>query len=83
MPLFSLFLPSLTTRAAGVNEASVCGSLVVGERNGWAERGGAACLKRRSGPGERGSGEPGEEVCVGGIFPVYLRADVDSVIRKK
>lgn len=39
----------------------VCGSLVVGERDGWAERGGVACLKRRSGHGERGSGEPGEE----------------------
>lgn len=61
----------------------VCGSLAVEERNGWAERGGVACLKRRSGHGERGSGEPGEEACVGGIFPVYLRADVDSVIRKK
>lgn len=32
----------------------VCGSLVVRERNGWAERGGVACRKRRSGHGERG-----------------------------
>lgn len=83
-PLFSLFLPSLTTRAAGVNEASLWVSAGEREGKGWAQCGGVAWLERRRGRGERGSGPSLQRRRgLGGIFPDYLRADVDSVIRKK
>lgn len=83
LPLFFLFLPSLTTRAAGVNEASLWVS--GGEREKRVGRAwGSGLTQKKAWSLWKGAWSgPVEAACVGGIFPVNLRADVDSVTRKK